>query len=315
MKLRIHNYDEQMMTPKVAPIKFCIYSDDSRAETLKFINKIEEIGVKNRSKLTVDLSNVKFASAAASLLLFAIVNRAQFLTKDPNLVRFIWPKKEKNAEGHKWIVGTGLSVALLAGTKEKLKLLTEEERYFQSAVEPYPHLVTTVSMLQKQALLNEHQFDLLGKAIGEALLNVSHHAYEDEAFNQDLLLLEGKRWWQCAWFNPEENRVVFIICDLGLGIFKSFRPHGDGFSVENEVSSVQRAMLDGESRFIGSGRGNGSEDIKRPISTGSEDDEKLLVLTGRARYSYNSGDSSPRCERLAEYIPGTLLQWSLVPRR
>ncbi|EOE6857162.1 hypothetical protein ACKS2G_003683 [Cronobacter sakazakii] len=303
------------MTTIVPPQKFCIYSDDSRAGTLNFINSIEAIGVKNRSKLTVDLSNVKFASAAASLLLFAIVSRAQFLTKDPNLVRFVWPKKDKNPAGHRWIVGTGLSVALLAGTEEKLKLLTKEERYFQSAVEPYPHLVTTVSMLQKQALLNEHQFDLLVRAIGEALLNVSHHAYEDDAFAHDLGLLKGKRWWQCAWFNPEENRVVFIICDLGLGIFKSFRPQDDGFSIENEVSSVYRAMLVGESRFVGAGRGNGSEDIKRPIGSGCEDDEKLLVLTGRARYSYNSGDNCPRCERLAEYIPGTLLQWSLVPRR
>ena len=58
-----------------------------------------------------------------------------------------------------------------------------------------------------------------------------------------------------------------------------------------------------------------AEDIKRPIGAGCEDNETLLILTGRARYSYNSNDSSPRCEKLAEYIPGTLLQWSLVPRR
>lgn len=92
-------------------------------------------------------------------------------------------------------------------------------------------------------------------------------------------------------------------------------PNGDGHSIQNEVSSVERAMLVGESRFVGSGRGNGSEDIKRPIGAGCEDNETLLILIGRARYSYNSNDSSPRCEKLAEYIPGTLLQWSLVPRR
>lgn len=158
-------------------------------------------------------------------------------------------------------------------------------------------------MLQRKAVLNDEQLDLLLTAISEALLNVSHHAYEDDAFKDDLLLLKGKRWWQCAWFNPEENRVVFIVCDLGLGIFKSFMPDDDGLSTQNEVSSVERAMLVGESRFVGSGRGNGSEDIKRPIGVGCVDDETLLILTGHARYNYNSNDSCPRCERLTEYIP------------
>lgn len=303
------------MTTLVPPAKFCIYSDESRAGTLNFINSIESIGIKNKSKITVDLSKVKFASAAASVLFFAIVNRAQFLTDDPNFIRFKWPKKDENPDGHRWIVGTGLSRALLAGSEEKLKALTREERYFQSAVEPFEHIVDTVVMLQKKAVLNDHQLGLLLTAISEALLNVSHHAYESEDFIFDTQLLKGKRWWQCAWFNPDENKVVFIVCDLGLGIFKSFTPDDDGLSVQNEVSSVERAMLVGESRFIGSGRGNGSEDIKRPIGAGCEDDETLLILTGRARYSYNSKDNSPRCEKLTEYIPGTLLQWSLVPRR
>ncbi|MEW2773575.1 hypothetical protein R0D11_03400, partial [Escherichia coli] len=125
------------MTILVPPSKFCIYSDDSRAGTLNFINSIESIGVKNKGRVIVDLSKVKFASAAASVLFFAIVNRAQFLTRDPNFIRFKWPKKDDNPSGHRWIVGTGLARALLAGTEEKLNALTREERYFQSAVEPY----------------------------------------------------------------------------------------------------------------------------------------------------------------------------------
>lgn len=301
--------------PLVPPAKFCIYSDESRAETLNFINSIESIGVTNKSKITVDLSQVQFASAAASVLFFAIVNRAQFLTNDPNFIRFKWPKKEDNPDGHRWIIRTGLASALLAGSEEKLKALTRDERYFQSAVEPFSHIGHTVGMLQKTAMLNAHQLGLLSTAISEALLNVSHHAYASEDFTDHIQLLKGKRWWQCAWFNPDENQVVFIVCDLGLGIFKSFVPDDDSLGIQNEVSSVQRAMLVGESRFRGAGRGNGSEDIKRPIGAGCEDDEALLILTGRARYSYNSKDDGPRCEKLTEYIPGTLLQWSLVPRR
>lgn len=60
---------------------------------MNFINSIESIGVKNKGRVIVDLSKVKFASAAASVLFFAIVNRAQFLTRDPNFIRFKWPKR------------------------------------------------------------------------------------------------------------------------------------------------------------------------------------------------------------------------------
>lgn len=303
------------MAPLVPPEKFCIYRDDSREDTLKFLNQIESLGVKGCMKLTVDLSQVNFASAAASVLFFAIVNRAQLLTQDPSLIRFIWPKKDENPAGHRWIVSTGLSRALVAGTDEKLKALTRDERYFQSDVEPFQHYQDTVLMLQKKAVLNAEQLDLLSTAISEALLNVWHHAYEHDEFDNQIDFLKGKRWWQCAWFNSEQNRVVFIVCDLGLGIFKSFTSNDDGHGTQNEVSSIERAMLVGESRIPDSGRGNGSEDIKRPISVGIGDEEDLLILTGHARYSYNSKDNVPRCERLPEYIPGTLLQWSLVPRR
>ncbi len=107
---------------------------------------------------------------------------------------------------------------MLAGTEEKLNALTREERYFQSAVEPYEHIVETVLMLQKSALLNNEQLGLLLTAISEALLNVSHHAYEDEGFESDIQLLKGKRWWQCAWFNRDENKVVlsFVTLDWGF---------------------------------------------------------------------------------------------------
>lgn len=299
----------------VAPRKLCIYADDSRYETLVFLKEIDKEGVLNSKKIEIHLDKVEFASAAASLLFFAIVNRAQLLTEDPNLFKFRWPKKDTNAEGHRWVVQTGLSVALLAGTEERMSSLVAERRFFQTAVEPYSHLASTIQVLQLKASLNDEQHSLLEVAIGEALLNVSHHAYECSSFSQDLSLMKGKRWWQCAWFSEEENTVVFIICDLGSGIYKTFSPNDNSNSYENQVSSITKAMLVGQSRFVGSGRGNGSEDIKRPIGTGCGDSETLLVLTGNVRYSYNSNQLQPLCEKISEYIPGTLLEWTLTPRR
>lgn len=302
------------MTTLICPKNFCIYSDDDRAAVLNFLNMIDTLVVKQERDTTIDLSKVEYASAAATVLLFAIVNRAQLLTQSPGIIRFKFPKKETNPTGHRWIVSTGLSKALVAGTLDKLQKLTKESRYYQSSVEPFEHWVSTLSQIQRQALLGENAFTLMSRALNEAILNVSYHAYDEAKFVSQLDVLGGKRWWQCCWYNSEENTVVFIICDLGLGIHETFANSVKEAKTLTEPQSVSLALSSGMSRYLNAGRGNGSEDIKRPIGSGCEDSETLLVLTGHARYIYNSNDQEPVCEWLPEHIPGTLIEWSLVPR-
>ncbi|MCZ3383857.1 hypothetical protein O3S68_16355 [Kosakonia sp. SOY2] len=301
--------------PIPVPSKLCIYMPDTIAETLKFLNSIDNFVLIKQVPIYLDFSKVKFASAAASLLLFAIVNRAQLMTGQPNLIRFKWPKKEANPEGHRWIVGTGLSKALVAHSSTKLQALTAEQRYFQSATEPFDQWLETLTMLSKHIEMTAEQFDVVSSAISEAMLNVSHHAYETADFEYHVELLEGKRWWQCSWFNVENNTFVFIICDLGCGIHKSYSSASKLFSGLNEVASVGAALSVGQSRFVNAGRGNGSEDIKRPIGTGCVDSETLLVLTGHTFYHYNSSQQVPKCSWMNEFIPGTLVEWSLATRR
>lgn len=269
-----------------------------------------------RGEVIIDLSHVEYASAAASVRLFAIINRAYFLTIGKvNLIRFKWPKKDDNPTGHRCIVTTGLSVALLANTPKKLKKLTEERRYFQTAIEPFEHWQKTLEMIDEKALLTIEQFLLVSSALSEAMLNVSYHAYEDPKFIKDVAKMGGKRWWQSSWYNADTNKIVFIICDLGLGIHDSFTSASPLFTGYDNVASVSTALTGGQSRYVNAGRGNGSEDIKRPIGTGCADSESLLVFTGNVKYSYNSSNAIPNCEWIPEYIPGTLIEWSLVPRR
>ncbi|MDT3560481.1 hypothetical protein ROM82_09395 [Cronobacter malonaticus] len=304
-----------LVEPIQVPKKLCIYSMDSRSDTLKFLNTIDTYVLGNHRAIFLDFSDVEFASAAASLLLFAIINRAQLMTGQPKLIRFKWPKKESNPQGHRWIVGTGLSKALVAHNSTKLEALTTEKRYFQSATEPFEQWLETLTMLSQHIDMTDEQFDVVSSAISEAMLNVSHHAYEKRGFDEHVELLEGKRWWQCSWFNVEKKKFVFIICDLGCGIHKSFSSASTLFAGLNEVASVGTALSVGQSRFLNAGRGNGSEDIKRPIGTGCVESETLLVLTGHAIYHYNSTEQVPECSWLNEYIPGTLVEWSLAARR
>lgn len=277
-----------------------------------FLNEIQQQSLFYAKKVLVDLSEVDFASAAASTLMFAVVNRAQLVRGDANSIKFVMPNKKINPKGHMWIVGTGLSKALLAGSIDRLSALTENEQFFQSAVKPYEHYQKTVTMLDKQADLSLHQFLALSTAISEAMLNVSHHAYKDQMYAGSIEAMQGERWWQCAWFNPIRDEVVFIICDLGIGIGTSYRSGNDVPIYSSESDWVLSAYSYGGTRFSNSSeRGNGSEDIKRPIGVIDLDNESLLVFSGKAKYKYTSEDEGAICTTIPEHIPGTIVQWSL----
>ncbi|QHQ15790.1 hypothetical protein GMW39_07820 [Pectobacterium parmentieri] len=302
----------------VSPVNLCIYKTEYRSETLNFLNKIDTLVILKKKKIVVDLRMVQYATAAASLLFFAIVNRAQLFVQDSSAIRFLFPKKKDNELGHRYIIRTALSKALLANTFDKITDLAKEDVYFQSGVDPDKHLFSTLQMLDKIANLSVEQLSLLSMGIGEAMLNVSHHAYEsagDVSFSLHLNYLGGRRWWQCSWFNPEKDNAVFIICDLGLGIAKSYNSLRDDNRAEDETATIKEALSSGKSKFIGLGRGNGSEDIKRPVGKGCTQNETLLVFSGNSQYYYTSETKDPVCYHLNEFIPGTLVQWSLVTRR
>ncbi|WP_417707148.1 hypothetical protein [Rheinheimera aquimaris] len=297
-----------------APEELCIYSNLTRTETLNFLNKIDSKLLILQELIIVDLSSVKLATAAASLLLFAVINRAQLLLEDTNIVRFRLPNKTVNSEGHRYIVKTGLSRALQSGTISKLEELKNDEQYFQSSAEPNIHLFSTIEMLQSKANLNDEQLLLLSSGISEAMLNVSHHAYEHTDFASHVKTI-GKRWWQCAWFDHLTDSTVFIIYDLGVGIFKSFTNFQKPTSPIYELEVMRTAFTLGKTRFGTPERGKGSEDIKAPIHSMYAKRERLLVYSGRAEYTFTSDSEVAQTDYNPEFIPGTLVQWELSPIR
>lgn len=292
----------------------CLYKESYIEHTMLKLREVNDSAYRFGQNVEIDLSEIPFISAAASLLLFAIVNRAQLCLRDEQTIRITLPTRKKNLPGYTWVVSTGLAKALLASDFEKIEELTQNERYYQSSVDPYAHHLTTAQMLNRKAAssFSKEQLSLLESGISEAMLNVSHHAYDSPEFNELTNFLGGKRWWQCAWFDPELNTVVFIICDLGMGIAKSFLGT-EPTQPFMQISLVVEAWTLGATRTGLNWRGNGSEDIKSPVGAGCTENEKLLILSGHARYMKTSNDEKPSCTYTNDAVPGTLVQWSLVP--
>lgn len=293
----------------------CIYREGNMIQTMNKLMEINSIAYSYGRDIEIDLSKTNKVTAAASLLLFAIVNRAQLCARPNQIIKISLPTRKQNPEGYTWIVSTGLAKALLANDFDKLDELTKSERYYQSSVNPYLHHAYTAQLLNKKADFTPEQFLMLESGISEAMLNVWHHAYDSQKFADLVACLGGKRWWQCAWFNQEKDRVTFIICDLGMGIPVSFS--NPSMTKENymDAAILASAWSPGQTRTGVAGRGNGSEDIKRPIGAGCTENESLLVHSGHARYCKSSGEEAPSSIYTKVGVPGTLVQWSLVPKR
>lgn len=202
-----------------------------------------------------------------------------------------------------------------SGSVEKLEDLLKSKIYYQSGLNPVELLVVTLSIFDQS--LTPVQAQLLISGIGEAMLNVTHHAYkkkgskkEIDPIKKDIVESIGERWWQCAWFDSESQSWTFIICDIGLGVSQTYKRELSSIGNPlSEVDALKEAFSQGNSRFIGSGRGNGSEDMKRPIEVGAK--EELLIYSSGYKYVYNSNMAQAVVTPLGQYFHGTLVQWTL----
>lgn len=307
----------------------------NRLETLTFFGQITSKLNDKKMRIHIDLSGVKRITAEASLYLFALISSAKLCLNDSKIVQFTWPQKANNPDGHSAIVATGLSTALLTNTISDLDKLRTDERFFQSSVDPETQLISTREFLLKNMdnPLNANQLSLLTTAIGEAMINVKHHAYELGESVELKSYHGGSRWWQCSWYHPEIDALFFIICDLGCGVIDSYKSTHCCLQ-EPEPNILKEAFSEGFSRFIDQGRGNGSEDIKRPISeieTAKDIKyEKLRIISGYSQYEYTVRDNTPmiKCEKIyspspelgtvskaTSYLRGTIVEWFLFPKR
>ncbi|PSU24474.1 hypothetical protein CTM97_00580 [Photobacterium phosphoreum] len=307
-----------MIRTKITPPQnLCIYNAAFHIETYDFFEKIN-IAVFTRHELvTIDLTSVKIITAAASVLLFATVSTCQLSMNNANQIRCIFPRSDKNETGHRYIVKTGLARALHSGSVDKLELLTKDQIYFQTSTDPSLHLLSTFNLLTKEMAFTPVLLQLLVTGVSEAMLNVIHHAYKDP-FNaafihstKKLIVAGiGERWWQCAWFDSRKKAWIFIICDIGLGIPQTYNYlRQDHLYSVNPSLALKHAFIRGNSRFIGSGRGNGSEDMMQPIKSGYN--ESLLVYSGGAKYHFKTGMDQPEIENLSRFFNGTLVEWTL----
>ncbi|MBL0460809.1 ATP-binding protein [Aeromonas dhakensis] len=294
------------MSTIIAPVKLCVYYDDHViANTIEFLRELAARG--EQGPITLDLRRTEKVTGAAALMLFAHVNTLQLKHGSRSRVKCLFPDSKENENGHNDIVKTRLSRALSSGSVAELEQLVLEGTPFQSSNDPSVHASRTVKYLtDKLGLRKTDQLVLtLTAAISEAMLNVVHHAYDfaPSIFTGDL----QSRWWQYANFDRKNNRFVFLIYDLGLGIIKSYKSSTNRH--QDDAFLLEEALSFGCSRFSKTQpwRGNGSEDIKHPVNLG----ESLFIYCENLRYIYRGDPTSAKIDRTLCKLDGNLIEWTL----
>lgn len=294
-----------------APSHLCLYDRTKLVATITFLESIVSNFTDDPRLLLVDLSALKFMSAAAALVLFANVNYLNTLTGNPSFVTVIPPNERQS---RKLFVESGLFAAIKRSSFDHPEDMLKFSNCFSTSCNPEAHSSMTAQFLRQNGVERE---DIFG-AINEAFLNVQHHAYESPAF-QKIVASIGRRWWQYCFVKGSD--ISFILYDRGQGIPDGLRTFATGYVPDTEL--IRRAMQPGESRTMINGRGWGSEDIRKPIENVENGSNSLsqvtspnlgrflLVMSGLAHYLQLPNQSEGDVHHQQKPLAGTLIEWSL----
>ncbi len=277
------------------PRLFSVKSMETAKISIDFLDNIDHF-TRINEKMLIDLSRLEFFHAPSALLLFAYITNAQITTNRHDIIKVILPV---NQAIRSLVRKSGLWDAIKYGTKRKLDRNWELGNNFQSGYDAEEHYDKTFKYLKKQYSNFSKE---LGVAINEAMLNINQHAYRYHPKGS------VTRWWQYAYI--KDDTLNFCIFDKGCGIptsFKKLNFYKNNLDQEIIVNAMKKNTS--TMNIIGTeGRGRGSANIIKPVSSVEKD--KLLIISEQGLYRYFH-DKDIETSRLPLRLNGTLLCWQI----
>jgi len=280
-----------------APEILCLYDIEHCGPTVRFLESIYDSVAKESRLLELDLTGTTRITGAASVVLFANVTAVQLLCEYPPVVHVMSPT-DRTMRQH--LSHSGLHTAISPGGAAKLERLWNGSNRYQSGVDAPTDSQRTIDYLE--TIVPAPLPGSVSRAISEAILNVSHHAYDLFPAN-DLSQALGNRWWQ--HYNVSGRGISFLIYDRGMGIPRTMALNNPSW--KSELLAIEEAMRKGGTRYGSkSGRGNGSEDIKSPVKHGIA---SLFLMSGGGRFELRDVTVPPVTRLVGSQLSGTLVEW------
>jgi len=293
---------------------------DNYDETIRFIDDLKDVGIRNRRNLKVDFRPLEQIGVAAALVLAAELDR--------------WRR----------LAGFKLSVVDLDEWNPHILRLFGEMGLFDLLV-----ISNVPQFVEQDTDLSFVRFRTARKAIGdevrelrselewliglpvpdksklyrgltEAMTNVSNHAYPEKVISRTPRL--RGQWWMVASYNKVTQVLTIAFFDQGVGIpatipVKNAKEKIEEFLnkfglIENDASLIRAAMELQRSETEQSHRGYGLfRDIRN--YTNSTTSGNFRIMSGKGEYIYSPANKALKNgEKMLTHsvdIEGTLIQW------
>lgn len=286
-------------------------------ETIDFISDIRTIALANRRPVRLIFDKVKILKPTALLLLLAELFRCRAI------------------HGHHKITGTyptDKKIEKMLHSTGFFKLLGIKSRIHDTAKKyPLEHIefithqdeLRGVSKKVRLALFGEDiQMGIqaihgLTRAITEATLNVSHHAYNKKTKLHRSII---GRWWLAGHIDKLNGKLMIMFCDLGVGIPQTL-PKKYPLEFINNILSLLPGIKPSDGEMIMAGmtigrtrtgklnRGKGLNDMRRFIA--DRNNGELHIFSRHGYYCYNGRTGTETINNFNKPIGGTLIQWIL----
>lgn len=285
------------------------------SETIEFIRIFRQYAIGMRHPIALVFNEVNEISPEALILLLAELYRCRKLFGS-NKVTGTYPKNRKI---EKLMNDSGFFNLLNVSPRIKKKSKNYPLEYIEF-ITGNKLIESTASDLRIALLGNKIEMGIIAKkrlfrAVTEAMINVSNHAYPRTKAKNVI----RDQWWISGHINKKTNELIILFCDLGVGIPETIpKIHGwerirAALSIlptikPNDAEMIKAGMEIGRTRTGVDGRGNGLNDLRKFVDdTGGGE---LCIFSRKGQYIYRAGQGDSMKNHNYS-IGGTLIKWSV----
>lgn len=312
----------------VAPTLLDLYSPKNNFKVIEFMSEIESssksASLSHNKKIHICFRNTIFISAAACLWMLSKMETIRSLY--PN-VKYALSRppvlRAKNSYDKKHIVDSVLNrtgfYSALGINKRNMKEVPDVKCWEVIRGELVESEVVG-GLLECVADKVGQEYTDLYRPVIEAMSNSVEHAYRKDIYKPKGNGNTNKWWCLAAILN---NRLVVLVCDLGVGIPKTLRlTQGEGFlskiveflgkPLTTDSDHIKAALQVKRTRTRLGYRGKGGTDLQSVID--SYKDSMLRIISNHGNYGYTNRSSVAVPEIMWDgklSIDGTIVEWSM----
>lgn len=306
---------------------------DATIQHLTVISRLVQLIKENRgqlpSKKAYNLGSVNFDNLESISTPAALVLTSEISSWDDSIRNKLQPKvKQWNNDIYSQLNDLGFFD--LFKNKPHIKPCTNNHPYSDKRLVRYKKGECGIKGKSKE-LKNElkiivgdsiDKWTFLHTGLGEAITNVSHHAYPDGYKGRS----PKKQWFLTASFHEPTRRLKVAFFDQGIGIAKTLPSSKINEKITEyfakfPISALERmkdeqllkAAVEIDRTSTGENdRGKGLQDLLEFIKQRNNGRLSILSNSGHYTYAMEVGKESSKSNALSRPILGTLIIWSVV---